>query len=822
MQNIRRYVTSQRWPRNPTNLERPYAAQREKLVFGSAGELLFKEYATVKTIPPSAIWSDLLDAYHDLNGHPGEKVTIDQLNQKFFWPGISDIVKNHIRTCHQCQVTKPNLRPRKAPQGESETPKGPWEILAWDLIGPLETTDEENKYILTGFDLFSKRAYAFPIPSKHSAIVAAHIENAILGNPSIPRKILTDHGLEFADLQGVCRGLNITHVKSPPYHPQANGAVERLNQTLKNRLFSSGLSNWDRRLPRIIHGINCSKHAVTGISPFLVENGRSGENINDGIQHPLQPRMNVQRIDEQTRRKILDEKAERIDKFRNENFLPYREGDLVLIKNMTGKYPRFLGPFRIKSVRGPQLSYVVSNEFGQEFIRHVSHLKQYNARKLESFSEQDSDDQPPESSEPNMGNTTDNYSIETTNFLYAGFILRPTPLRRTTTVVSENNKNVSINEHVQLRSKENHEFSENEHVQFNLHEKPDSSDDTLLNDKENEVQFQQNDQISSTNKELDGALPGEQSSADLDSNEHVQSQSTEDPEFEENKHVQFQSTGNLDFAEIEHVQFNPNTDSEKPEEVPSNEEASFSSPALCEMQPEVPQNNQANVRAIPLDETPGPERKVSLRDRNSIRPPRRPLDENFQYSTRCSTPIKDVADSSLNGTLFATPNTSLICDISEASDCQSQNEELPTTSGHTCPKNMQSVGKRVLLSKISKPQLMDIASNLSLTSDGTRNSLMKNIDNFYSVNHPQWPRNSKNILIFTINFEMSSPTPLTQFSKEELQKIFGHFNLEGPSMLKSKKTILALLEKQLLERFPTAETDETGSIILTPEMLQTE
>ena len=123
----------------------------------------------------------------------------------------------------------------------------------------------------------------FPHSSKHSAIVASHIKNSILGNPSIPRKILTDHGLEFTDLQGMCRELNITHVKSPTFYPQANGAVERLNQTLKNHLFSSEVSNWDRRLPRIIHGINCSKHAVTGISPFLIENGRSGKILTMGF-----------------------------------------------------------------------------------------------------------------------------------------------------------------------------------------------------------------------------------------------------------------------------------------------------------------------------------------------------------------------------------------------------------------------------------------------------------------------------------------------------------------------------------------------------------
>ena len=107
----------------------------------------------------------------------------------------SENVKDHIRTCHECQITKPNLRPRKAPQGESETPKGPWEILAWDLIGPLDVTEDHNKYILTGFDRFSKRAYAFPIASKHSALVASHIENVILHNPRVPRKILTGHGL---------------------------------------------------------------------------------------------------------------------------------------------------------------------------------------------------------------------------------------------------------------------------------------------------------------------------------------------------------------------------------------------------------------------------------------------------------------------------------------------------------------------------------------------------------------------------------------------------------------------------------------------------
>ena len=88
---------------------------------------------------------------------------------------------------------------------------------------------------------------------------------------------------------------------------------------------------------------------------------------------------------------IIWDKADRVEKFRNDLYLPHREGDLFLMKNMAGKYPRFNGPFRDISMRGPQLSYEISNEFGQTFIRHVRHLKLYNQRHVENPMESYSD-----------------------------------------------------------------------------------------------------------------------------------------------------------------------------------------------------------------------------------------------------------------------------------------------------------------------------------------------------------------------------------------------------------------------------------------------
>ena len=126
LHNIQRYAKNDRWPNRPSQSERPFALVRDRLIFGNRDELVYVENNMTKTVLPKALWNDLLKAFHDLNGHPGEKITIDQLNRNYFWPGLTKLVKSHIHTCHDCQTAKPNLRPKKAPQGESETPNRPW------------------------------------------------------------------------------------------------------------------------------------------------------------------------------------------------------------------------------------------------------------------------------------------------------------------------------------------------------------------------------------------------------------------------------------------------------------------------------------------------------------------------------------------------------------------------------------------------------------------------------------------------------------------------------------------------------------------------
>lgn len=256
-------------------------------------------------------------------------------------------------------------------------------MLAFDLIGPLPVTDDENRYALVGLDLFSKRisAVSAPLTSKAANLVQCEIERVVFANPLLPKTILTDNGLEFSLVEKFCLDFNIRNSKSAPYHPQTNGAVERTNQTLKQRLFEvDGEQTWDQRLQRIVHAINSSCNHVTQLTPFRVETGFHGQNLFDQTATDCKP-SDIRLTQEQALHRISREKTSRVQKNAMRDFVPFSTDELVLIKNHEKKWPRYIGPFRIIKVKGSGLSYDLSEVDGtRRFTRAVTELKPYQNR----------------------------------------------------------------------------------------------------------------------------------------------------------------------------------------------------------------------------------------------------------------------------------------------------------------------------------------------------------------------------------------------------------------------------------------------------------
>ena len=75
-------------------------------------------------------------------------------------------------------------------------------------------------------------------------------------------------------MQEVLTNLGIQHIKSSPYHPQANGLCERANGTIKSmiiKLAHSHPNDWDRYLPCILFSFREIPQETTQFPHFELE-----------------------------------------------------------------------------------------------------------------------------------------------------------------------------------------------------------------------------------------------------------------------------------------------------------------------------------------------------------------------------------------------------------------------------------------------------------------------------------------------------------------------------------------------------------------------
>jgi hypothetical protein len=146
-----------------------------------------------------------------------------------------------------------------------------------DFARPLPLTVRHNKYVLVMVERFSKWIELVPSLNKSSKGVAYAFFDRVLNHFGAPSKALTDQSMEFqGEFQVLCDKALINHQTTFRDHPEADGLVERVVQTVKRALRKYGLQkghlgDLDIQSPWLAMGYRFSCQAsLASFSPYFL------------------------------------------------------------------------------------------------------------------------------------------------------------------------------------------------------------------------------------------------------------------------------------------------------------------------------------------------------------------------------------------------------------------------------------------------------------------------------------------------------------------------------------------------------------------------
>ncbi len=206
-----------------------------------------------------------------LSGHWGVERTINRISTSYFWPSLTNDVTVFIQHCNKCQ------RSQRHPHNATLTPWPPTmkpnERVHIDLFGPLRG-DPNFKYVAVMTCAFSKWTEVVPIPDKEATTIARVVFEEWICRRGVMLQLISDGGREFANniLTELCKLMDINKHVVTPYHPMANGQVERFNRDMRKYLTTmlDDTSEWALYLKPLQFAHNTALSKSTKFTPHYL------------------------------------------------------------------------------------------------------------------------------------------------------------------------------------------------------------------------------------------------------------------------------------------------------------------------------------------------------------------------------------------------------------------------------------------------------------------------------------------------------------------------------------------------------------------------
>ena len=257
LSRVLRY-TKVEWPEQTDDTLKPYRSRKEELTV--EGDCVMWG---IRVIIPTKLRPQILADLH--RDHPGVSRMKSIARSYFWWPGLDQNIEEIAKSCEPCQSSK--NAPPAAALHPWIWPAKPWQRIHIDFAGPFQGTN-----FLVVVDAHSKWPEVFVMASTTATKTIA-ILRQLFATYGLPEQVVSDNGPQFiADEFATFMNSNgVKHIRSAPYHPASNGAVERFIQTFKQsmRAGNRGSTNLTlhHRIANFLLTYRSTPHATTNQSP---------------------------------------------------------------------------------------------------------------------------------------------------------------------------------------------------------------------------------------------------------------------------------------------------------------------------------------------------------------------------------------------------------------------------------------------------------------------------------------------------------------------------------------------------------------------------
>ncbi|GFT31063.1 retrovirus-related Pol polyprotein from transposon 412 [Trichonephila clavipes] len=159
--------------------------------------------------------------------------TLQKERERFYWNYVRRDVEKCCRICDPCDARK---CPRKRTRGRLQlyNVKASFEIIAFDILGPLPRSSDDNNNILVVMDCFTKWPEAYPIPDQEASTVTEVLVQHCISRYGVSLQLHSDQGRNFDSsvCKRLCEILATDKTRTTALHPKSDSMVERFNRTI--------------------------------------------------------------------------------------------------------------------------------------------------------------------------------------------------------------------------------------------------------------------------------------------------------------------------------------------------------------------------------------------------------------------------------------------------------------------------------------------------------------------------------------------------------------------------------------------------------------